>query len=194
MRLAACERLALHPVNAKWYRAILPEYWKTALGTSHTATTRSRFSPGVAAEVPFEMLYLADSPTVALYEVRAQFGPADRPIVNPYQTKWSVLDVDVRLHSVADLTNPAQWKRLGTSAQELTGEWRVSYPRNDAPTQRLGAALSATRDIEGFFAISDTMPLCKTLVIFPQKLREGSELVFSDTITGKTHRIGSPDS
>ena len=192
MRLAACERLTLQPVHARWYRAILPRHWKSALGTSHTVKTHSRFSPGVAAEVPFEILYLTDSPTVALYEVRAQFGPPERPIVNPYQTKWSVIDVDVRLHSVADLTDLRQRKRLGISAQELTGEWRVLYPRNDAPTQRLGSALFATREIEGFFAISATMPYCKNLVVFPQKLHEGSELVFSDTITGKTHRIARP--
>ncbi len=59
----------------------------------------------------------------------------------------------------------------------------------ERPTQRLGSALFATDDVEGFLTISAKMPLCKTLVIFPQKLREGSELVFSDTITGKTHRI-----
>jgi hypothetical protein len=96
------------------------------------------------------------------------------------------------LHSVADLTDPIQRKRLGTSAQELTGDWQSLYPRDDAPTQRLGSALFATGEIEGFYAISATMPYCKNLVIFPQKLREGSELVFSDTITGRTHRVVRP--
>jgi RES domain len=134
MKMSSCERLALRLLNAKWYRAILPEYWKSALATSQSP---SRFSPGAAAETPFEMIYLADSPTVALYEVRAQFGSPERPIANPYQTKWAVIDVDVRLHSVADLTNPLQQRKLATSAQELTGDWRTLYPRNDAPTQQL---------------------------------------------------------
>jgi hypothetical protein len=138
------------------------------------------------------MIYLAESPTVALYEVRAQFGTPERPIANPYQTKWALIDVDVRLHRVTDLTDPVQQRRLMTSAQELTGDWRTLYPLNNAPTQELGAALFATKDIEGFIAISSTMPRCKMLVVFPQKLREGSELVFSDTITGKTHRISHP--
>jgi RES domain len=191
MRLAACERLALQPVNTKWYRAISPEYWKSALGTAHTPMVRSRFSPGPAAETPFEILYLADTPTVALYEVGALFGPPDRPVANPHQTKWVVIDIDVRLHSVADLTDLTQIKRLGTSAQELTGDWRALYPRDDAPTQRLGSALFSTGKIEGFFAISAAMPYCKNLIVFPQKLQEGGELVFSDTITGRAHRIAS---
>ncbi len=190
MKLSACDRLPTQPVNATWYRAILPEYWKEALGTSHTLRIASRFGSGRSAKIPFEMIYLAESPTVAFYEVRAQFGSPDRPVANPYQTKWAILDVDVRLHSVADLANPVQQKRLATSAQELTGDWRTLYPRNDAPTQLLGASLFATKHIEGFIAISSTMPRCKNLIVFPQKLRQGSELVFSDTITGKTHRIG----
>jgi hypothetical protein len=58
----------------------------------------------------------------------------------------------------------------------------------------LREALFSTKEIEGFLAISTTMPLCKTLIVFPQKLQQGSELVFSDTITGKTHRIAASGS
>jgi RES domain-containing protein len=192
MRLAACETLLIQPVVAKWYRAIPAEYWKAALGTAHTSRTRSRFSPGNDSDPRFEIIYLADSPSVALYEVSALFGPPDRPLANPHQSKWGVIDVDVRLNAVTDLTDPVEQKRLGTSAQELTGNWEFLYPQNNAPTQSLGAALFATKHIEGFLAISAKMPLCKALVIFPQKLRQGSELVFSDAITGKTHRIARP--
>ena len=193
MRLAACERLTLQPVNAKWYRAISAEHWKTALSTAHSPETRTRYSPGDAAADPFEVIYLAENQAVALYEVGAAYGPTDRPIANPSRSKMLIIDVDVRLSSIVDLTIPRHHKSLGTSAQELTGDWRASYPRADAPTQRLGSALFATEEIEGFLAISAKMPHCKTLVIFPQKLREGSELVFSDAITGRTHRITCPD-
>ena len=189
MKLSACERLALQPLNAKWYRAIPPEYWKTALHTSHTLNRCSRFSRGTAGDPPFEITYLADSQTVAPYEVRAQYGPPDRPIADPHQSKWQILDVEVRLQSVADLTDLGQRRRLGISAQELTGDWKDAHPQNDAPTQRLGAALFATKGIEGFIAISARMPLCKTLVVFPQKLREGSELLFKDISRSRTHRL-----
>jgi hypothetical protein len=167
-----------------------PEFHETALSTTHTVHQRSRFSPGVAAETPFEVMYLAESPTATLYEVRAQFGPPERPVANSQKGQSLIIGVDVRLYSVADLTDPKQQRLLGTSAQELTGDWEHSYPDNDAPTQRLGAAMFAVDGIEGFFAISAQMPRCKTLIVFPQKLREGSEVQWKNPITGKTERMG----
>ncbi len=191
MKLTACQRLALQPVNAIWYRAISAKHWKTALRTDQTARIPRRLNPGKAAKIPFEMLYLAENQLVAYYEVEAIFGPPDQPVPNPRQSKMMLIDVSVRLQSVADLTDPEQQALLETSAQELTGRWNT-YPPGEAPTQRLGAALFRTRNIEGFLAISAKMPLCKTLVVFPQKLREGSELAFQDLITGRVHRIVPP--
>jgi RES domain len=193
VKTKACQRLPCRSIHAKWYRAISAVHWKTALSTAHSSNSRSRYNPGDAAEIPCEIIYLAENPTVALYEVKAILGPFDRPIADPRRSKTMIIDVDVRLSSIVDLTNPRHHKSLATSAQELTGDWEASYPLADAPTQRLGSALFATEDVEGFLAISAKMPLCKTLVIFPRKLREGSELVFSDTITGKTHRIARSD-
>ncbi len=101
-----------------------------------------------------------------------------------------LIDVDVILQSVADLTDPAQQKLLAITVQELTGNWDT-YPPGDTPTQKLGVALFATKKIEGFLTISAKMPKCKTLVVFPQKLIKGSKIEFKDTISpkGKTHRI-----
>ena len=93
--------------------------------------------------------------------------------------------MSVRLRWVADLTDPTQLALLDISIQELTGIWR-GYPPGEAPTQRLGAALSATRNVEGFLAISARMDRCKTLIVFPKKLRKGSEVVFEDIITGRS--------
>lgn len=98
------------------------------------------------------------------------------------------IDMNVRLKSVADLTASDQQMLLETSIQELTGNWDT-YKPGEAPTQRLGGALFTTKNLEGFLAISAKMPRCRTLIVFPQKLRDGSELVFRDEITGKTHRI-----
>ncbi len=97
------------------------------------------------------------------------------------------------MQSVADLTAPSQQSLLGTSIQELTGDWDT-YTSGDAPTQQLGAALYATAGVEGFLAISAKLRHNKTLIVFPQKLRKGSELVFQDTMTGqkKIHRIAPP--
>jgi hypothetical protein len=189
MKLSACKQLPLQSVNATWYRAIATKFWKTALKTDHTAQVTTRFNPGEAAKTPFEILYLGENQSVVLYEVEALFGPPERPIANPHQSKIMLIDVHVRLQSVADLTDPAQQTLLDVSVQELTGNWDT-YPPGKAPTQRLGAALFATRNVEGFLAISSKMPQCRALVVFPQKLRPGSELIFVDIITGKNHRIG----
>ena len=191
MNLTACKRLALQPINAIWYRAISAEYWKTALRTDHTVRGPTRFNPGRAAKSPFEVLYLAENQLVAFYEVGALMGPLNQPVAHPSKSKTNTIDVRVRLQSVADLTDPTQQALLEVSAQELTGNWDTD-PLGEAPTQRLGTALFATRNVEGFLAISAELPLCKTLIVFPKKLRKGSELIFQDLITGTTHRIAPP--
>ncbi len=188
MKLAACNRLRLQPINGTWYRAISTKHWKSALSTAHTSTVTTRFNPGKAAKIPFEILYLAENQIVALYEVGAIYGPPDQVIADPRRSKMIPIGVDVRLQSVADLTDPGQQKLLGVSPQELTGIWDA-FPPGEVLTQRLGAALFGTEGIEGFLAISAKQPRYKNLIDFPQKLQEGSELVFSDTITRKTHRI-----
>jgi RES domain-containing protein len=191
MNLAACKRLTLQSINGTWYRAISARHWKTALRTDQTAQIPGRFNPGIAAKTPFEILYLAENQLVALYEVQAIFGPPEQPVAYPPKSKTLTVDTSVRLRSVADLTIPDQQILLETSTQELTGNWDT-YAPGDAPTQRLGSALFSTRNVEGFLAISAKMPRCKTLIVFPQKLRKGSELVFQDLITRKTHRIAPP--
>ena len=188
MKLTACHRLALEPIDAIWYRAIPARFWKNALDTAYTAKVPSRFSPGHAARTPFEILYLAENQIVAYYEVNAIFGPPEKPIADPAKRKMILIDVRVRLQSVANLIQPKQQTLLETSAQELTGNWDT-YAPGDAPTQRLGAALFRTKNVEGFVSRSAKMPHCKTLIVFPQKLHRGSEVVFEDAVTHRMHRI-----
>ena len=189
MNLEACRRLPLRPINATWYRAISAEYWKSPLRTDQTMCSPSRFHPGPGIASPFEILYLAENQLVAFFEVGALLGPPDQPIAHPIRSKVLPIDVRVRLRSVADLSDPESLAMLETSAQELTGSW-VMYPPGEAPTQRMGTALHATRNVEGFLAISAVIPRCKTLIVFPRRLRKGSEVVFEDIITGRVHRIG----
>jgi hypothetical protein len=170
-----------------WFRAIPKKHWKTALRTDHTSGIVTRYNPGAAAKTPYEILYLAENPTVALYEVGAIFGPPDRPIPNPEQ-RYSIIEVNVSLQSIVDLTDASQQGLLDVSLQELTGNWDT-YDPGAAPTQRLGAALFATKGVEGLVAISAKMPRCRTLIVFPEKLRMGSGLIFEDPILRKTHRI-----
>ncbi len=155
---------------------------------SHTAAITTRFNPGRAANPPFEILYLAESPIVALYEVEAIFGPLDQHVVNPHRNNVATIDIEVHLQAIADLTEPKQQALLNLTVQELTGNWDT-YPPGDAPTQRLGAALYGTGGLERFLSISAKLPRKKSLIVFPEKLIKGSELRFNDLITNKTHVI-----
>jgi len=104
VRLFYCSRLSLAPINATWYRTIATKHLNTALQTAHTPTVTTRFNPGKMASTPFEILYLAENHAVGLYEAGVMYGPLDRPVSNPHQTKILTIDVHVRLQSIADLT------------------------------------------------------------------------------------------
>lgn len=201
MNLGACPSLRTGPERAVWYRAIEPQHWPTALATAHTIFGATRFSPATGLAPGFPLLYLAENHIVALLEVEALFGTAGLGLSylpNP-QGAWAVLNVQVTLQQVADLSDAAEQARIGTTAQELTGDWRgylnrsrrtpVHGPTGPAPTQDLGQALYNVPGLEGFRTLSAKMPTHRNLVVFPTKLRPGSRIVFADAVTGQTHAI-----
>jgi RES domain-containing protein len=197
VKLAACTGLGLTPENRVWYRAFDPKHMHSPLGTAHTVSVPSRFSPGPLSPNPFQILYLAANQLICLKEVRALFGSTNAPVPNPTNA-WTIINVQVVLQGVADLTLVKEQRRLGTTAQELTGDWEgyqtrgpgtpVSKPTGTAPTQNLGEALFATRDLEAFRVLSAKVPDQMNLVVFPGKLRKGSRISFQDH-TGTTHEI-----
>jgi RES domain-containing protein len=97
MKLSACRRLARGPVSGTWYRAISTKYWFDALSTIHTSEFAGRFNPGNAAIRPFEILYLAETPVVALYEIGVIFGPPEQHIAHHRKAKTVTLDIEVQL-------------------------------------------------------------------------------------------------
>lgn len=185
------------PTKTDWYRAIRPHFVKkpSALATRHTRTIPGRYNDGTLAKPAFPVLYLAENHIVALFEVQALVGS---PLVvsaiypHPGAKSWTVLKVNVRLQTVADLTELHQQTIFDTNAQELTGDWRAygyRIPRTTsvglpsgfpAPTQELGASLYNVPDLEGFETISATVPHLRTLVVFPDKLHLQSEVTFRD--------------
>lgn len=187
MNLAAVGRLPLGPVAGTWTRAVAPHFMPTALHTAHTRRVFSRFSPGPLGTPPFEILYLAESRMVALFEVQALFGSPTHPggvVPNP-RGAWTAISVQARLSAAADLTQILAQSHLATSVQELTGDWRgyrlrgpgasVPLPIGIAPKQELGEALYRdSRGIEGFRTVSAKLPDRMVLAVFPQNLRAGS--------------------
>jgi RES domain-containing protein len=205
VNLAACPALPHTPLTGTWFRAIQPQFWQTSLQTVHTASIPGRFNAGNQAAPGFEILYLSENPMVALFEVQSLFGSPTSPgsvLTNPRHA-WIIINVDVRLQSVVDLTDVAAVQNpLGTNAQELTGDWRgygqrspqtsVTVPTGPAPTQQLGHALNAVPHLEGVQTLSAKLPYHRNLVIFPQKLRAGSRVQFIHPATGQRHVIATP--
>jgi RES domain-containing protein len=202
MNLPACGSLTLSPQTGTWYRAINARFWGSFLVTGHTRTIPGRFNAGNTARPGFEILYLAEDPLVALFEVQGLLGSPYPPgvYVPSPSGAWLTLNVHIVLQSVADLTVVSQRRSIATTVQELTGDWRGYLLRNptprltapfwtNVPTQRLGHALHTVRALEGFVTYSSRVPTKKNLVIFPGKLRTGSSIVFHNPATGTTDRI-----
>jgi hypothetical protein len=189
------------PETRVWYRALQPQHWPTGLATAHTTRIPSRYSPATNAQPAFPVLYLAEDHQIALFEVGALLGsplPGGHYVPNPSQA-WVLLNVQITLHAVADLTDVSEQAKLLTTAQELTGDWRgylsrqaqlsIRQPTGPAPTQLLGQALHGVRGLEGFRTLSARVPTHMNLVVFPDKLRRGSRIVFTNPATGQTLTI-----
>jgi len=192
VNLGACRRLATAPETAAWYRAVTLAHLQTPIDTAHTKDAPSRFSAGPKASRPFEVLYLSETPQVALFEINALAG--DPFVVGGTLSapgSFAVVHVKVVLQRVADLTLVFQQDLVETNAQELTGDWRgyqqrtaakapIQEPVGMAPTQKFGEALFAVPGIEGLRTLSAKLAYHRNLIIFPEKMFKGSRLEFRD--------------
>src|SRR5262249_49497187 len=161
------------------------EHWETRLSARHTTTINTRFNVGSIASPSYQVLYLAQNHQLALFEVRALVGKLEAPISDPRST-WTTLNLHVVLHAVADLTNLREQKRIGTSAQELTGKWDDYKRSGGAPTQLLGATLFRLPELEGFLGPTAVPGVSgDNLIVFPEKLASQSRIEFWNPISGK---------
>lgn len=193
MNLSACSKLARVPETGTWFRALDLSYLASALSTAHTKSSASRYSAGhlLPFSHQFPLLYVAADQLTAMYEYGAVFGDLDLKIIpNPYLS-FAMLNVQVSLREIVDLTDVAGAQQpLDITAQELTGDWRgyqsrsmlisVTGPAGIAPTQELGAALAAT-GIEGFQSLSAKVASNRVLIVFPDNLLPGSYVSIRDS-------------
>jgi hypothetical protein len=128
VKLSACRKLRRFPVRIVWYRAVDLKYLNNPLGTAHTPRVASRFSVGPYHGGGYEVLYLCAEALMTLLEVRGIFGTQPGYAVSNPHFAWAVLNVEVLLWNVADLTLESQRALIQTSRQELTGDWE-SYSR-----------------------------------------------------------------
>lgn len=187
MNLRAVASLPRQARGGHWFRAVKPKYVGNPLALGYTADRVSRYSPGVDARItPFQALYLAADPIVALREVEAIYGSV-AILPNPIDA-WCVVPYECALTAVIDLNDPAGHALLGTSLQELTGPWRSAYyPGHDAPTHLLGEECFRQPDVEGIL-----FPSAKgggtNLLIFPEKVA-GTSWVSCKDATGVERRL-----
>ena len=163
--------------KSTWYRATLGPYAPLEFG--HTSLATTRFG---AARSRYFMLYLAADPATALLEVEAVVATHNPPQTHNLQPGvYTVWPISVALDNVIDFGDPSCRSAVETSAQELTGDWRATRPiagsppavrsrASEAPTQRLGAALERSIQVEGFLTPSAKAPAISNLVVFPHRV------------------------
>src|SRR4051812_33032323 len=181
MKVSGCGKLSLSPLTGHWFRALNLKYWKSRLATNHTTIYRSRFSAATPASPLYRLLYLGENHQVAIYEVGALLGDPNSPISSP-RGSWVLMSMQVRLHRIADLSDPAQQKHIATNDQEPAGVWANSPGM--APTQQLGAALYAHPGLEGFVFPSSKAG-SRNLALFMDKLDGKSSVNFRNELSKK---------
>ena len=106
------------------------------------------------------------------------FSHPNVPPVTLRLPPWALLTVEGIVDDVLDLTDPAVQKRIGTTLQELTGDWQIPQsmflkgkgPR--PPTQALGQAAHAARVIRGLkYPAAKNLPDGMGLAILADRLR-----------------------
>jgi RES domain-containing protein len=139
-----------------FYRAYLGAFAVEPLSVEGSLRHGGRYNPLGA----FGAIYCGENPAVCAAEIRrrAQRHPVPR---------YRLARIQIDLHRVLDLTDPATLAALGLRAEDLvTDNWE--------PTQRLGAAARAA-GFEGLLVPSAAGP-GRNLVIFPGRLDARSRI------------------
>lgn len=174
----ALKDLTPTPWTGVAYRLIPAQFAGTALSSIGSVKRGGRYNPREA----FEALYLADTPLTALQEINL-VKVTDVAILSAKSSPRLLLSVEVALSAVLDLTTVQVQDTLGTNLQELTGSWLVMNAGGQtAPTQVLGTAAYNHGSVEALRAPSAQDPRATNLVIFPDRLRPGSQVrVYDDS-------------
>lgn len=160
------------------YRLIPAQFAGTALSSIGSFRRGGRYNP----KETFEALYLADTPLTALQEINL-VRVTDAAILSAKSSPRLLLSVEVALSAVLDMTTAQTQSKLSTNLQELTGSWLViSASGQAAPTQTLGAAAYRQKNVEALRVPSAQDPSATNLVIFPDRLHQGSQVrVYDDS-------------
>lgn len=155
---AVLQALPLQRVNRYVTRFIFEAHRGTALEVTGALRTGGRYNP-----VGLPALYTSLRRRVALAEA-TQFFEDEDPI-----KPMLMLSVRVDSDKIADLTDAATLRSLGTNRAELSAFIADKRPGNAAP-QILGRMAYDTGRIEGLLAWSRASTREKNLILFPDRL------------------------
>ena len=187
MKLAAVGDLVLSRLfHSTWYRAVRAAYVNNPLWWSR-ADPLSPLRPSAevrfrAREADFPLLHFAWNENTALLEARAITGTPNAARVNT--GGWRTFRVGIALDRIVDLRGLVERRKIGTTVQELTGDWTRYAARSassliasvpPAPTQRFGAVLYTREDCQGFLTPSARNPEYPNLVVFPDRVKINGE-------------------
>lgn len=83
MNLSSAATLPTVPRTGTWYRATPPQFYPASIfQLSYTPRIASRFSSGSRAQPPYQTLYLAQTPEMALLETENVYGRIGNTIAN----------------------------------------------------------------------------------------------------------------
>jgi RES domain len=201
VNFAGLRSLPIEPlIHSTWYRAVPPPFASAPVpphGFTRTVVTRFNAGDCQASHHRFDVLYLAEDPLTSLFEFGALLG-------TPLRSSWSignpgrparVVQFTISSQRVVDLTDPAVSEPiLGTTAQELTGDWEgyrrrgrapnTMLPVGIAPTQQLGRALYTVHAddlVDGFIVFSARVPTRRVLILFDPVDKDGRPRVGIDS-------------
>jgi len=171
---AALQGCQPQTLRATLYRAVQLSYLPTLTSTIGGKERANRYSPPELSDA----LYLADGPDQAMLEATRQFR---RDFSSDTVPAYVIYPVTVNLSRVLDVTHDADWASLGTSLEELTGDWRSAWAR--VLRQQPGARV-ATHDLgraafaQGFEAIkypSAYHPERTNIVVFTDQVEHAPQ-------------------
>jgi RES domain-containing protein len=164
---------AIH-VRGTFFRSI--DYAFLARGTPLSAigsvAAGGRYNP----QHTFEALYLADNPETALFETRALMASGLR-LIGVKQPPRVILTLDATLQAALDLEDELTLGALEIAREDLCDpQWRLKCERGEPVlTHRIGAAARAA-NLEALRVPSAVRARGANLVIFPDRLRNGSRI------------------
>lgn len=163
--IATLEKLSTLSLTGVAFRVVQVTYLNTPLSSVGSILFGGRWNPPSG----FSALYLADNSASILLI---------RSVPNPL---FVLLSISYKLNSVIDITNLDIQQALGIKPQKLTENWRLMNAQGQiAYTQKLGEAAYGLQNLETIKVPSARESTAYNLVVFPDKLLEGSYLQVDD--------------